>query len=257
MAPADAKPRDWDAQTYDRVSDPQFQWGVEVLERLELAGDETAVDAGAGSGRVTALLVERLPRGRVLAVDGSPSMVDQARENLGDRADHAVMDLAELEVEEPVDLVFSTAVFHWIPDHENLFRRIHAALKPGGRLHAQCGGAGNVARHHEVMQLVATRDPFAQHLAEMPREIWNFATAEETAARLGDAGFEQIETSLEPKPLTPPEPREFMRAVTLGPVLTLLPEELRDDYTDQVHSEMGDPVILDYVRLNLAARKPA
>jgi trans-aconitate 2-methyltransferase len=249
------KPRDWDAATYDRVSDPQFQWGLEVLERLDLSGDEYAIDAGAGSGRVTAKLLERLPAGRVLALDGSPSMIDQARESLGERAEYAVMDLNELEVDEPADIIFSTATFHWIADHDNLFRRIHASLKPGGRLHAQCGGEGNVERHHAVIQEVAARDPFAGHLAELPADIWNFAGAEQTAARLEAAGFTDIETSLEPKPLTPPEPREFMRTVTLGPVLELLPEELRDDFTDQVTAAMGEPVVLDYVRLNMAARK--
>ncbi len=69
--PMNTGAREWDAETYDAVSDPQFEWGMEVLERLELRGDEVAVDAGCGSGRVTAELVERLPDGRVIAVDGS------------------------------------------------------------------------------------------------------------------------------------------------------------------------------------------
>jgi trans-aconitate 2-methyltransferase len=251
-----SSPRDWDAQTYDRVSDPQFSWGLEVLERLELSGDERAIDAGAGSGRVTEKLIELLPEGRVLAIDGSPSMIDQARENLGDRADYLVMDLAELEVAEPVDLVFSTATFHWITDHDNLFRRIFASLKPGGRLHAQCGGQGNVAKHAAAIAEVASREPFAEPFGEMPL-LWNFSSAEETAERLRNAGFEDIETSLEPKPVTPPEPREFMRIVTLGPHLARLPEELRDDFIDAVLAEMDEPPTLDYVRLNMAARRPS
>ncbi len=63
--------REWDAETYDAVSDPQFNWGMEVLDRLELRGDEAVLDAGCGSGRVTAELARRLPRGRLIAVDGS------------------------------------------------------------------------------------------------------------------------------------------------------------------------------------------
>ena len=43
---------------------------------------------------------------------------------------------------EPVDAILSTATFHWIADHERLFARLHAALRPGGRFVAQCGGAG-------------------------------------------------------------------------------------------------------------------
>lgn len=251
-----AGPLNWDADAYDRVSDPQLNWGLEVLDRLELNGDESVIDAGVGSGRVTARLIERLPEGRVLAIDGSPSMIAKARENLGDRADYAVMDLAELEVSEPVDVVFSTATFHWIADHDNLFRRIHEVLEPGGRLHAQCGGAGNVARHAEAIAKVASRPGFSDHYEDMA-VIWNFSSAKETAERLRSAGFEEIDTWLEPKPLTPPEPREFMRTVTLGPHLQLLPEQLRDSFLDQVVAEMEKPVTLGYVRLNMQARRPA
>jgi trans-aconitate 2-methyltransferase len=248
-------PRDWDAETYDRVSDPQFSWGVEVLERLELNGDETVLDAGAGSGRVTALLADRLPEGRLIALDGSPAMIDKAREGLGDRAEYVVMDLAELELPQPVDVVFSTATFHWVTDHDNLFRRIHASLEPGGRLHAQCGGAGNVARHAQAIAQVAGRPEFAEHYEAMEM-MWNFSSAEETSEQLASAGFEEIETWLEPKPLSPPEPREFIRTVTLGPHLQLLPEELRDEFLDAVVAEMPEPITLDYVRLNMQARKP-
>jgi trans-aconitate 2-methyltransferase len=86
--PTGPPPRDWDAATYDRVADPMTRWGTAVLERLPLDGDEAVLDAGCGSGRVTEQLAERLPRGRVIALDASPSMVDAARARLarfGDR----------------------------------------------------------------------------------------------------------------------------------------------------------------------------
>jgi len=137
----------WDGRVYDRIGTPQAAWGRAVLERLPLVGDETVLDAGCGSGRVTEMLLERLPRGRVLAVDGSDSMIAAARERLGDdpRVRFAVADLLELDLGgERVDAILSTAVFHWIPDHDGLFRRLRAALRPGGRLVAQCGGRGNL-----------------------------------------------------------------------------------------------------------------
>src|SRR5512144_2792874 len=172
--PMNTGAREWDAETYDAVSDPQFEWGMEVLERLELRGDEVAVDAGCGSGRVTAELIERLPKGRVIAIDGSAAMVEKAKERLGDRADYLVSDLLELELAEPADLVFSTATLHWIPDHDALFARLRAALKPGGRLVAQCGGKGNVATHTEAIAAVAARPEFGQHLTQA-KGLWNFA----------------------------------------------------------------------------------
>ena len=250
--PTNTGAREWDAETYDEVSDPQFEWGMEVLERLELRGDEAAVDAGCGSGRVTEQLLERLPDGSVIAVDGSAAMVEKAKERLGDRASYLVSDLTELELTDPVDLVFSTATFHWIGDHEALFRRMRAALKPGGRLVAQCGGHGNVARHTVAIATVAADPEYGQHLSDA-KGLWNFAAPEETEPRLAAAGFEEVRCWLQPKPVQPSRPLEFISTVTLGPVLDQLPEEKRQPFAEAVLAEEGEPLVLDYVRLNIEA----
>lgn len=248
--------REWDAETYDAVSDPQFEWGMEVLGRLELRGDEVVVDAGCGSGRVTAELVSRLPDGRVIAVDGSAAMVEKAKERLGDDADYLVSDLLELELGEPVDLVFSTATLHWIPDHDALFRRLRAALKPGGRLVAQCGGAGNVATHTQVIAAVAADPDYAQHLTQA-KGLWNFAGPEETESRLRDAGFADVRCWLQPKPVQPARPLEFISTVTLGPILDQLPAALRQPFAEAVLAASEQPLTLDYIRLNMEATAPA
>jgi trans-aconitate 2-methyltransferase len=247
--------REWDAEVYDRISDIQVEWSHEVVERLALEGHETVLDAGCGSGRVTEDLVARLPRGRVIAVDASEGMLEKARERLGPDADVRVADLAELELGERVDAIFSNAVFHWIPDHDQLFSRLHATLEPGGRLVAQCGGRGNVASLVRVLIDVAAQDRFAPHFAGFD-PMWNFATAEETAARLEAAGFEEVECWLQPKLVRPEEPIPFLRTVTLGPHLARLPEELHDPFVHDVADAMGQPLELDYMRLNIAARRP-
>ena len=247
-------PREWDAETYDEVSDPQFEWGIEVLERLELRGDETVVDAGCGSGRVTAELAKRLPGGRLIAVDGSAAMLEKARQRLGDTVMYVEADLAKLELDEPVDLVFSTATFHWIVDHERLFARLHAALKPDGRLVAQCGGQGNVAEYAQAIARAAAQPHFARHFERMGA-IWNFAAPDGTERRLLNAGFAEARCWLQPKPVTPEKPLEFISTVTLGPHLAQLPEDLRRPFAEAVLAEAGEPLILDYVRLNIEASR--
>jgi len=244
--------REWDADTYDAVSDPQFEWGTEVLGRLELQGDEVALDAGCGSCPGTAELAKRLPNGRLIAADGSAAMIAKARERLGDRASYLVTDLSELTLEEPVDLVFSTATFHWILDHDRLFERLRAALRPGGRLVAQCGGAGNVAQHAEAIAAVATQPRFAPHFEGASR-MWNFAGPEETEARLAAAGFSEPRCWLEPKPVTPADPLRFTMTVTLGPHLGRLPEELRAPFAQAILDRSPKPLTLGYVRLNIEA----
>lgn len=252
---SDSEPVEWDAKAYDAVSDPQFSWGMEVLERLELRGDEYALDAGCGSGRVTEQLLNRLPGGRMLAVDGSAAMIEQACERLGDRASYLVADLARFEVEEPVDLVFSTATFHWIPDHDRLFRRVRAALRPGGRLVAQCGGEGNIAEHVEVVAAVSAEPDYSPHLADAG-EVWNYAGPEKTEARLLAAGFVGARCWLEPRPVRPPDPLRFTMTSTLGAHLAKLPEELRRPFAEAVIERSRKPFTLDYVRLNIEARVP-
>ncbi len=249
-------PREWDADTYDAVSDPQFEWGTEVLERLQLSGDETVLDAGCGSGRVSAELLKRLPRGRLVAVDGSAAMIEKARERLGNDVTYLVADLSELQIEEPLDMVFSTATFHWIVDHDRLFRCLRAALKPGGRLVAQCGGQGNVAEYAQAIVRAIAQPRFVQHFEGLPA-MWNFAAPDETEKRLSNAGFEGVRCWLQPKPVTPAQPLEFITTVTLGPHLAQLPEDLRRPFAEAVLKEAGEPLTLDYVRLNIEARVPA
>jgi len=223
----------WDATRYDVLSDPHVKWAEAILERLPLAGDERVLDAGCGSGRVTELLVDRVPRGRVVAVDADANMVAKARERLGDRADVAQQDLLELSVAEPVDAAFSCAVFHWITDHDTLFARLHAAMKPGARLAFQCGGHGNIAK----VRAVSGPGP------------WLYATAEETEERLRAAGFRDVRAWLEPWPVVPPEPREFLATVCLR----TMPDDEREAAIDRVLAVLGDPPTLDYVRLNADA----
>jgi trans-aconitate 2-methyltransferase len=249
-------PREWDAETYDAVSDPQFEWGTEVLRRLELRGDERVLDAGCGSGRVTAELLMQIPDGELVAVDGSEAMIAKARERLGEKATYLVADLVELEVAPPVDLIFSTATFHWIVDHARLFERLHAALRPGGRLVAQCGGEGNVAEYAQAIAAAMARPEFAAHFEGMGA-MWNFAAPDATEDRLHRAGFSRVRCWLQPKPVEPAQPLEFIATVTLGPHLAQLPQELRRPFSEAVLDAAAKPLRLDYVRLNIEASAPA
>ena len=243
--------RDWDARTYDRVADPQTRWGKAVLDRLPLRGDERVLDAGCGTGRVTELLLRRLPDGTVIALDGSPAMIDAARERLapfGDRVDYVVADLGSpLPVEGSVDAVLSTATFHWVPDHDALFANLAAITRPGGWLVAQCGGAGNVAR---VEAALAT-------IGDGWRGSHHFENPIDTAHRLEKAGYVDIESWLsdEPTRFEPGEAFEtFLRTVVLGAHLERLPAEEHDAFVRAVADAVGEPVI-DYVRLNIIARR--
>jgi trans-aconitate 2-methyltransferase len=249
-------PRDWNASSYDRLSDAQFTMGQDILARLELRGDERVLDAGCGSGRLTELLRERVPAGDVVAVDGSPAMVAATRERLGAEADVQVQDLAALELDRPVDAVFSNATFHWIADHDALFARLFATLRPGGRLSAQCGGEGNIADVQAAIDAVAPAPPFAEQLDGWAGP-WNFAPVAQAAERLRRAGFVDVWAWRTWVRVEPDEPHEYLSTVVLGSHLERLAPEHRTAFTSAVLERLGRPVRLDYARLNLLARRPA
>ena len=256
--------REWDAGKYEELSAPQTRWGVEVLERLDARGDEAAIDAGCGTGRVTELLLAKLPEGSVLAVDGSRAMVEAARRRFAGEPRVRVerQDLLSLEVEERVDLVFSTATFHWIADHDRLFEKLAGALKPGGRLIAQCGGEGNISRATRATIETMQEERFRDYFVGWEDDKY-YADARTTARRLEAAGFEEVETWLHDEVAafdSVDELARFLGTVVLGGHLEKLPEAERGLFAARVAQKVtvldGRPA-LDYVRLNIMVRRSA
>ena len=257
---------EWNAVSYHKVSAPQTTWGQKVLARLSLRGDERTIDAGCGSGRLTGALMERLPRGSLVAIDRSWNMLLTARANLrpvfGPRVAFVQVALPDLPFASFADVVFSTATFHWIKDHPALFAAIFQALRPEGRLHAQCGGGPNLAHAHELAERVMHAPPFRPYFAGWPGP-WEFADAATTADRLRAAGFAEVDTNLEEAPTTlasEADYREFVTTVIYHPHLEQLPSvDLKRAFIDRVTALAADddpPFTLDYWRLNMQARKP-
>jgi trans-aconitate 2-methyltransferase len=246
-------PREWDARAYDSVPQPQQQWGARILELIELSGDETVLEAGCGTGRDAALLLDRLPSGRIIAVDGSEQMLEQLRTRLGPNLSRVTTLKADLRqplpIPGPVDAVFSVAAFHWVPDHASLFENFATVLRRGGQLVADCGGEGNIAR---VRAAIASINGDAQ--AAGP---WNFAGVDDTSIRLAAAGFTDINVSLrqDPARLEPGEQLErFLGAVVLGWHLQQMPSSEHRSFVRAVAVQIPDGEI-DYVRLTINARR--
>lgn len=225
-----------------------------MLATLDLRGDERVADLGAGTGRDTEALLERLPQGHVVAIDGSVAMLARLRDRLGsvDPARLTVRhaDLRQpLILPEPVDVVFSVATLHWLPDHTEVFRSLAAILRPRGVLCAEWGGAGNLASINAVLVDLG--------LASMD-DVLQFADKEQTAERLAGAGFVDVQVELVPDPvrLSPgPQLEAFLATVVLGAVLDPLPQEQRPQVVRDVAARLRRPEV-DYVRLRAAARMP-
>jgi trans-aconitate 2-methyltransferase len=247
--------RDWDGRTYDRISGPMQDMAGPVLDRLELRGDETVIDAGCGSGRVTEQLLERLPHGRVIAVDASAAMLDAARARVGEeRTTFVQSDLASLILDEPADAILSTATFHWIPDQAALYWALRGALKEGGRLIAQCGGEGNILDVRQAVGEVAAADPeIGAALGDF--YPWQFLGPDETRAHLEASAFGDIDVWLQDWTVEAPDGRTWLKTINLGAHVERIGDPaLADRFVAAVHERLGgDPLKIAYVRLNIAA----
>jgi trans-aconitate 2-methyltransferase len=256
---------DWNAERYHQLSGPQQTWGRRVLERLPLAGDELVLDLGCGTGRLTEELQRRLPGGRVVGADRSEAMIEVAAMWLSGHARRAAVvqaDGAALPFRRVFDAVFSGATFHWILDHGALFRSIITALKPGGRLVAQCGGAGNLAVLRGRADRLSDAPAFAFYFDGW-NEPWYYADVEATKRRLQAAGFVDINVWLEDAPTrfdSADEFRDFVATVCVRPHLDQLPATEGRLFLAELTmaaAEDSPAFTLDYQRLNIDARRPA
>jgi trans-aconitate 2-methyltransferase len=256
--------REWNSSEYHRLSGPQVSWGKKVLSRLRLRGDEVLLDAGCGTGRLTAELLQALSHGRVIAVDLSQNMLHGARDYLmpqfGERVRFVAADVQELPFERAFDGVVSTAAFHWVLDQDRLFRSLYRTLRQGGWLEAQCGGGPNLARLRKRMAGLAATPKYAPFLADF-EEPWVYADAQTAAATLQRAGFIDVETGLEPAPTLFDDVQhysEFIKTVILRTHLERIPDaDLRAQYVSELAGQAGSddpPFLLDYWRLNLSAK---
>ncbi len=271
---------DWNAASYDEISDPQFAWGMALLETVELQGNERVLDAGCGSGRLTQELIRRLPAGEVVALDSSPQMLEQARQRLctskptsgslgtpptgfAPRVEFVQASLQDFVLDKRVDGIFSNAVFHWVPDHEAMFRCLHRALvhpstSPGGWLVAQFGGVGNLKRTHRRADQIAEQARFREHLSQVEYGP-HFEDVASTRHRMEAAGFRVSHAALHTVE-APFEHREryetFLRTVVLRQPIAKLPQELQGEFLHEVSSrtlEEEGAYMLDYVRLTVRA----
>lgn len=254
----------WDAKTYDRIGTPMQEWAGAVIDDLGLAGNETVLDAGCGSGKVTMQLAQRLPQGKIYALDSSAEMIAGLKDTVRDTDVSCAIipirsSLTDFELPVQVDCVFSNAVFHWISDDTALFASLHRATRRGGRLRAQCGGFGNISRVYEAVA-VAQADPRFSEYFKGTRDSKKFRKPEEAIASMEAAGWHNVTASTFDAPVTFETPADavmYLRTVILREHVMLLPAELGDAYLEAVVEagirQYGEPFCANYVRLNLAA----
>jgi len=145
----------WDPQQYLQFEDLRLRPAMDLLARVPLFAPRDVVDLGCGAGNVTRLLGERWPRASIVGVDNSATMLSRARETVADLP-NIVFVSGELDAWQPpapVDLVYSNAALHWLPDHATLIARVASMVAPGGVLAVQMPDNFRAPSHQLIADL--------------------------------------------------------------------------------------------------------
>lgn len=263
----------WDAKNYHKVSSIQETWAIELLSKRKWKGNEVLVDAGCGTGRVTKIISNILKEGKIYAIDLDHNMIENAKLNLKDQENVIFIksDLSTVELPEPVDIIFSNAVIHWIKDHYNLFSNFLKLLKKSGEILIQCGGKGNLGTIQPILDLTRKSNAFKGYFQDW-EDPWNFASAEETYSMMERVGFKKVETSLTKKIAkfsSFEEYKLFMKTVVMKPYLSYLPSDYNNQIIDSFIdcffkyykesikglTKVPNDYNIDYTRLNIRAFK--
>jgi trans-aconitate methyltransferase len=249
----------WNAGLYDDKHSFVWKMGAGLLELLEAKASEHILDLGCGTGHLTSQIAAT--GARVVGIDKSPEMIQQAREKYP-ALRFEVMDAREIPFPEQFDAVFSNATLHWITEPERVITGIAKVLRPGGRFVAEFGGKGNVGE-----LVTAVQRAWANLGLPGPLENpWYYPGIAEYSGLLERHGLEVTFANLFERP-TPLEDGERGLRNWLemfgGIFLEQLSPQQREQAVTAVEREARPALwrdghwVMDYRRLRVVAHKPA
>jgi trans-aconitate 2-methyltransferase len=231
MQKGDAVSGKWKADVYAANSKGQAVWAQELIEKIDLRGDESILDVGCGDGKITNSL-SQITSGEVVGVDFSAEMIAYAKETF-ETPVFMQMDAQKLEFNERFDIVFSNAALHWISDHQGALQGIYKALKKGGRIILQMGGQGNIAQIRYIIETkVIPRYPA---YFEGFRAPYTFCSAEYYEKLLQEVGFTNFSARLIPKDMIHENTDAFRGWIetTWFPYIDRVPSAMQEDFIQE------------------------
>jgi len=249
----------WNAAEYIQHSSNQFDWGKNLIPKLELTGKESLLDIGCGDGKVSYLLSTYLPHGRVVGVDSSEEMIASARKDFPNchnpNLTFLKMDVRELTFLEEFDVAFSNAALHWIIDHQTVLAGVYDSLDKGGRLLFQMAGKGNAQDIISVLQELISEEDCKPYFKNFTFP-YGFYAPEQYRVWLKEAGFKPEYVELVPEEMML-QGKEglvgWIKSVWL-PFTERVPAALRDSFINEIADRYLAAYPLDktgYVRMKM------
>jgi len=257
----------WDPSGYSRHSDSQLEWAKELINKLQLQGNERILDIGCGDGKVTKLISEYVPEGEVIGIDNSEEMIEYASKKYSKpeygNLNFIKMDATQIAFEEYFDIVFSNAALHWVVDHIPVLKGIHRSLKQNGKVLVQMGGKGNANSVVEVLNEISRHNKWKQYFKDFTFP-YGFHDPQQYLKWLVETGFKVERIELIPKDRVHNDIDEFKGWIRTQwlPYVARIPEHKREEYIDMVADKFietyptnGSRIVVRMQRLEYEASK--
>ena len=245
----------WDAEKY--TSDFSFvhQYGNSVIDLIEAEKNSFVLDLGCGNGALTKALYEK--GYRVMGMDASEELLELARKNYSS-IEFVHGDAVNFTLSEPVDVVFSNAVFHWIDKERqpDMLKCVYNVLKKGGQFVFEFGGHGNNQRILSALAKI-----FAEYGYRYKMSFY-FPTISEYATLLEETGFRAKYAVLFDRPTELKGEnglRDWINMFVKTPFSVIKTEEEKKMIIDKTVDVLRDDLYIDgkwyadYVRIRMKA----
>ncbi|MGB7978548.1 MAG: methyltransferase domain-containing protein [Chlamydiales bacterium] len=171
----------WNGNYYTNNSEWQFQVASVASSFTQIPINAKVLDIGCGDGRFTKYLASRVPYGKVLGLDPSPSMLEAAQANLMPNLSFIHGDAAYLPFENQFDRIMAFNSLHWVAEINIALEQIYKALLPGGQVLILV--APIQVRHplHQIIDEVAKRERWRSYFGNT-KSVFSFYTFAEWAS---------------------------------------------------------------------------
>lgn len=258
----------WNPEDYSENSSAQFKWGKELLELLNLKGNEKLLDIGCGDGKITELISRKLEKGIVIGIDNSKDMIRFARHKYtNDKFEHLtfeIKDACNLGYESEFDVIYSNAALHWVKDQECVLNEAYKSLKKGGRILFQMGGKGNLEEMIEIISNTLLNGKWLQYFSDFENPYY-FYSDKEYSTFLNNTNFKADKVELIPRVMTHENVNGLAGWIrtTWHPFLNRVPQNLRmelindivNDFLEKFPIDLSGRINIKMVRLQVEAHK--